>query len=468
MATVFHHAPTTHTLWLRGALAVLMVLPLLAAQSRAATMQAWRAGTARAKITPTTPLWLAGFGGRTHPATGTLHDLWLKVLALQAPDGQRAVVVTSDLEGLPKPMYERIVGQVAQRCGLARAQLMLTISPSHTAPVLSDLEQDLYPMNAEQARHVADYSRSLETTIVAKVAEALANLSPATLAAGTGTADFAVNRRNNPEADVPKLRAEGKLKGPVDHSVPVLAVRAPDGTLRAVVFGYSCHCTTLSGYDTSGDYAGFAQLTIEQRHKGAQAMFTQACGGDQNPLPRRTLALCQDYGNRLATAVEHTLTKPMRPLAPRLTTRFAFVDIPFASVPTAAHLRAAAKKGGYHGRWGRRLLKQLEAGTAFPTAYPYPVQAWTLGDQLWIALGGETVVDYALTLKARYGPRTWVNGYANDVMAYIPSHRVWKQGGYEAGAFVAFGMPALQWAEDIEQRIADTVDQLVRDRSPSK
>ena len=39
---------------------------------------------------------------------------------------------------------------------------------------------------------------------------------------------------------------EGKLKGPVDHSVPVLAVRSLDHELKALVFGYACHNTTLS------------------------------------------------------------------------------------------------------------------------------------------------------------------------------------------------------------------------------
>ena len=88
---------------------------------------------------------------------------------------------------------------------------------------------------------------------------------------------------------------------------------------------------------------------------------------------------------------------------------------------------------------------------------------WRLGgSQLWIALGGETVVDYALHFKAKYGPTTWVNGYANDVMGYIPSHRVWQEKGYESGAFPVYGLPADRWCEDIEERIAAGVEQMVQ------
>jgi hypothetical protein len=65
-------------------------------------------------------------------------------------------------------------------------------------------------------------------------------------------------------------------------------------------------------------------------------------------------------------------------------------------------------------------------------------------------------------LKAKYGPRTWVNGYTSDLMAYIPSERVWKEGGYEAGAFEASGgMPGSGWDAGIEQRVLEGVARVV-------
>ncbi len=53
-----------------------------------------------------------------------------------------------------------------------------------------------------------------------------------------------------------------------------------------------------------------------------------------------------------------------------------------------------------------------------------------------VALSGEVVVDYAIRLQKELGGegRTlWVAAYANDVVGYIPSVRVLKEGGYEAG-----------------------------------
>lgn len=275
--------------------------------------------------------------------------------------------------------------------------------------------------------------------------------------------DFAANRRNNPQREVRELRAKGEpLKGPVDHSVSVLAVRGPDKSLRAVVFGYACHATTLSLYQWSGDYPGFAQIALEQDFPGAVAMFHAGCGADQNPLPRRSIALCGKYGFTLADAVQEVLKKPMRPIASQLGTALELVELDFEKTLSREDLEAGLKNNRYFKRRAERLLKQLDEGRSFAPSYPYPVQVWKLGDeQLWITLGGEVVVDYSLRFKAKYGPQTWVTGYSNDVMSYIPSHRVWEEGGYESAAFYVYGQPADRWAPDIEERITASVGRLV-------
>ena len=165
----------------------------------------------------------------------------------------------------------------------------------------------------------------------------------------------------------------------------------------------------------------------------------------------------------LAAAVEEVLRTRMRPIAPHLTTEFQFIDLDYERPLSESQLRASAGKGRYEGRRARRLLEQLKQGKPLAGSYPYPVQAWRLGkNQLWIGLGGEVVVDYSLRLKATYGPQTWVTGCANDVMAYIPSQRVWQEGGYEAGAFSVYGLPTDRWAPGAEERIAACVDRLVK------
>jgi hypothetical protein len=281
-----------------------------------------------------------------------------------------------------------------------------------------------------------------------------------------GAATFAVNRRNNKEAEVPAIIARGEaLKGPVDHAVPVLTATRPDGSLAAVLFGYACHPTTLSFTKVCGDYPGFAQELIEKNHPGATAMFVNTCGGDQNPLPRRTVELCEKYGRMLATGVEEALRGPMAPVASGVEAAFEMVDLPYLKVVERAELKELVRDtNAIRARWAARMLARLDAGEKFQPSHPYPIHAWRLGEKtLMIGMGAETVVDYALRFKRAYGPGTWVCGYADDMLAYIPSRRVWDEGGYEGGSnLFEYGRPAFRWAPDIEERIAGAVDRVVK------
>lgn len=425
----------------------------------------WKIGIARAAITPEKPVWLAGYGAKRVP-DGKLHDLWVKVLALEGAEGRRAALITTDHMGIPRCMYESLCKKLKERFGLDRSQVMLTFSHNHCGPRLRDDLVDYYPSEAEQEALVAEYTDRAEAIAVETVGKALAALAPARISIGEGTATFAVNRRNNREAEVPALLAAGApLKGPVDHSVPVLAVRGAADRLEALLFGYACHPTTLSFTKWCGDYPGLAQLALEKSHPGATALFFTGCGGDQNPLPRRSVELCERYGAMLAEGVERALKGPMKPVSPRLRTAFEPVELAYEKVMGRDELRAAAgSPNAIQARWGARLLKRLDAGESFPASYPYPVQAWKLGEGLLlIALGGEAVVDYAFRFKKEFGPTTWVCGYANVLVAYIPSRRVWDEGGYEGGPFLyEYGHPALRWAGDTEDRIVAAVRRLVQ------
>ncbi len=425
----------------------------------------WKAGVARAVITPETPVWLAGYGTKRAP-DGKLHDLWMKALALEDSRGGRAVLITSDFQGVPKMMSDRVFTLLYDEHQLERSQVMLTFSHNHCGPRLGDDLIDYYPVDAEQEELVRQYTDLMVERTVELVREALSKLAPASLRFGEGKTTFAVNRRNNREADVPDLVAKGiPLVGPVDHTVPVMTVTRPDGTLDAVLFGYACHPTTLSFTTWCGDYPGFAQLELENSHAGTTAMFVNTCGGDQNPLPRRTVELCEKYGHMLAVAVEKVLTGSLKPISSGLKTAFELIDLQYLNVVSREELTELLQdSNALKARWAKRLLAKLGDGEKFAAAYPYPIHAWSLGNELlMIGMGAETVVDYALRFKAEFGEGTWVCGYADDMISYIPSRRVWDEGGYEGGSnLYEYGRPAFRWAGDIEDRIAAAVHRVVK------
>jgi neutral ceramidase len=428
----------------------------------------WKAGAAKTVITPQQPMWMSGYGSRDHPSEGTLHDLWCKSLAIQDPNGGRVILITLDICGISRTVSDTVCARITEQLGLRRESIMIACSHTHTGPMIENNLETMFDLSPEETAKIQEYTRSLEDKIVQTAVDALGRLEPVQIAWANGSATFAVNRRNNTEAKVPDLRERGELQGPIDHEVPVLCVRDGAGAIRAVVFGYACHCTVLSFYQWSGDYAGFAQLELEKSHPGAVALFVAGCGADQNPLPRRTVELAERYGRELAASVDAVLRGVMQPVGTPLAARYDVVDLPFESVPTEATLRSQLENGNpYEKRRAKGLLAVLAKKGQLAATYPYPVQVWRFGvgerDLSWTALGGEVTVGYSTRLKRELGRgQNWITGYSNDVMAYIPTRRVWDEGGYEgAAAMVYYGLPT-RWSSDVEEIIVSKVHELVR------
>jgi hypothetical protein len=432
--------------------------------ARAADEPVFKVGVATNVITPREPLWMAGYAARNKQAEGTEHDLHLKALAIEDADGTTLVFITSDLIGVPRESYDAVAAELATRARLPRERFVWSSSHTHSGPVLAHSLTDMYPLDAEQMARIERYTRDLERWAVETALAALADRNPARLSFGNGAAKFAINRRQATERGFVIGR---NPDGPVDPDVPVLRVEDDQGAVRAIVFGYACHNTTLDYYRWCGDYAGFAQIAVESKHPGAVAMFWSGCGADANPDPRRTVELAQQHGRALAAAVETALGKTT-PIAGRLAARAGETSLAFAPIPSREQWQAQARDQQLAVRQrAARYLKMLESGRPIPTEFGrYPVHTWRLGDgPLWISLGGEVVVDYALRLKNELaGARpVWVTAYANDVMAYIPSERVLREGGYEADtSMIYYGQPN-RWAPGLEAKIIDKARELVRE-----
>ena len=446
----------------------LIILLLVGLLRSMVSAEDWQAGSAKVSITPQQPMWMSGYGGRNKPAEGTLHDLWAKVLVLKDPSGTPAVFVSLDLVGVSRDVALPICEAIQQAHGIKRSQIALFTSHTHTGPVVGSNLSAMYFLDEAQQKLVNDYAATLTRVIPQAVAKAFAGLKPAQVSYGIGSAGFAVNRRNNREADVPRLREAGQLQGPVDHAAPVIAVRDQAGKLQTVVFGYACHATVLSFYQWSGDWPGFAQIEIEKRHPGVMALFMAGCGADQNPLPRRTVELAAGYGKQMADAVDQVLAMEMTGLKGGLKSVWTEIPLALAKLPSKEAIQKDAESSQKFiaGR-AKQLLRRIEADGQLSQTYPYPVQTWNLGGLRLVILGGEVVVDYSLRLKNEF-PETplFVCGYSNDVMAYIPSVRVLKEGGYEgASSMIYYGQPTV-WSEQVESHIVKTIHSQLKRVAP--
>jgi hypothetical protein len=138
-----------------------------------------KAGVGRMDITPAGPIWLSGHAARTHPSEGELTRLWAKALALESARGQRIVIVSTDVVGIPRVVADEVAGRVEKQYGLKRPQLLINASHTHTGPVIwpNLMNLTVFPP-AEQAK-LLDYQRKFSDGLVAAIGAAIGDLAPA-------------------------------------------------------------------------------------------------------------------------------------------------------------------------------------------------------------------------------------------------------------------------------------------------
>jgi hypothetical protein len=403
--------------------------------------QEFRAGTARAKVTPDELGWLGGYGHRTRPAEGVAADLWARALALEDSQGHRCILVNADIHIFTRRLHREIVEAARKRFGLEQGEVMLIATHTHSGPALPEgfdpvISWGLDERELRKLRAAADRIR--DRTLDA-MARAFSGLRPARLSFGRGEARFGVNRRVR--------RGDGEYifganrEGIADPDVPVLLVESPEGTPLAVAFTYACHNTTIRNghegfYRYHPDFAGVAAEQVEARLAGSTAIYVTGAAGEIDPQPQGGLEQAERHGKTLAAVVLATLDRARRrPVRGPVRTSYREIVLPLDRVPSRAkYIELSKSPIAYRRRHARQILAQMEAGT-LPREVPLPIQIWRFGTDLTlVALAGEVGVDYALRLKRDFGAdRVWPVAYANEVPCYLPSDRVLSEGGYEAG-----------------------------------
>jgi hypothetical protein len=412
------------------------------------TGREFRAGVARLDITPGEPIWMSGYAARTKPSEGAVQRIWAKALAIEDGSRGRTVIVTTDLIGLPRAVSDIVAARAAKQYGIERSRLLLNSSHTHAGPVVKPNLMTMYFLTPEQHAAVDRYAAALTDHLVNVIGAAIADLGPAKLSVAHGRATFAMNRRTS------------FPKGPVDHDVPVVAVRDPQGKLRAVLFGYACHNTTLPAdfVQISGDYAGYAQSEVEAANPGATALFLLLCAGDANPTPRGKLSDAEHHGKTLAAEVTRVLGTAMKPVQPNLRTAWQSIDLAFKPHSREQFEQDAKSSNRYIASRAREMLRAYDEGRPI-RKIPYPVQAIRLGKEFTIvALGGEVTSGYGLRAKEEYaGNDLIVAGYSNDVMCYIPTRTIVREGGYEgADSMIYYGQPG-PFTEDVEETMFQAI-----------
>lgn len=425
--------------WRWNSVSIVLVLGALFGLSTyvdaASSPQAYSVGISKTEISPPSGNGLEGLGPRRTGADGKPIAVWAKAIAISA-DGKSEpiVLVTVDNFGVSAALRAEVVNRLRKTSSLKGDHLAITSSHTHTGIPLKGLATSLLgrPMTANESRQVDQYTSFVIDRLEQLVLEAIKNQRPSRLSWGIGSVGFAANRQKG---------------GPVDHDLPLLAVKDLDGKLRAVYVSYACHGESVSNNRTGGDWAGIAQELIQAAYPSAETLISIGCSSDQQPLQTSTAKpdAASRHGAEIAAEVTRMLGGFLIPVQGEIGVSWLNLSLELAEAPTKAVLEQRAKESGPVGFHAKLLLEQLSQGQSLASRIEYPVSTWTFGDRLaMVFFPGEVSADLALRLKKELdGRRLWINTYSNDVACGVPSDRILNRKGYDPTEdLVEFNQPS--------------------------
>ena len=405
-------------------------LILMVAAPLAANAQSFKAGVARADITPPPGVELWGYGDRSGPATGTLDPLFARVLVLD--DGRQAVaVVTLDLgRSFGQPQMTS-VRERARRIHNVN-EVMFIASHTHSGPVID-----------EDYDQVPEWEKRALDKIVEAIGAARGRLTEARLGVGYGQAILGHNRRYIQSDGRVKMlwrNSTGQPTGVIDPSVGVIRIDDRQGVPLAILVNYACH-PVVFGPDNlrySADYPGAMARVVEASWNDRPVcFFLQGAPGDINPLLDKTPlaengdAEMRQVGEKLGhevARVSHSI-QTASPATPELA--YLSEEMHFKNRWSQESLRTAIM-AAYGPNPAKRYFRYLNDPIAAP------VSTLVINRQIaLVGLPGEPFVGLQLLLKQRSPlAATFLCGYTNGYIGYFPTLRDAVAGGYGANTIV--------------------------------
>jgi neutral ceramidase len=398
------------------------------------------AGYGRARLSPTVncpqvvpaegkfrSLPLAGYGSRRgKPARGVHDDIYVKALALKVGE-QKGVFVGTDTLIIPPEVTEMAVQQLQREAGLARGQIYLGATHSHSSlgawgegKVAEGFAGGFQP---EVRVWFAD-------CIVAAVREALTDLKPAQFGhGGFSSPGFLRNRLAG-------------SSGEVDPEFSYAVVKQNSGKL-AVLGVYGAHATVLGSdmMEFSADYPGFWERTVEQA-TGGLAVFIAGGVGSQAPVAgEKGLAGAERMGQALGKMVIERLSQT--PLTNSVT--FGMLGLEVDMPPLSFRLSD-----------GIRLRPWL-AGKILPARNHSFLQVFRIDDSVWVStpcdFSGELALGIKDFLRAR-GSSVVITSFNGDYVGYVIPSRYYHLSGYEPRLMSFFGPNLPDYFEELIRKMA--------------
>ncbi|HVF09251.1 MAG TPA: neutral/alkaline non-lysosomal ceramidase N-terminal domain-containing protein [Abditibacteriaceae bacterium] len=469
--------------------------------------EVYQAGVARADITSPVGSRLCGYTVREGLSHTVAEPLTATALALCG--GETVIFLALDLTLASVELTTRLREHCARSANLPVSNILINFNHTHSAPILPGFWPHDTP---DQLKMQEDYAEYLAAQLEQVCRDAISALRPARLAVGWGECKGNINRRQKADDDT-VLMGENP-DGPCDSSVGVVRVDNLEGQPLAVLFRYSCHTVTLGPRTNviSPDFIGPARALVE-RETGCLALFMQGCAGNMNPITgigqdaegyEDTVRLGHLLGGEVVKVCSTLRTHRRRkepllvqsvavywlyeyePISPGGEGSVRVQEIhmqlpltPFAPLEEIERERATWAERLSDAR--QRSVREAEMNVAVrfdywsqlrlnaarngpnPATVEFPIQVIQLGELAFVALPFEVMAETGLELRAAVPQRnTFVLGYSNGLVSYLPTPQVSRDGGMEAKlGYKNYLLPSElpgAWEPQIKERTMDLLE----------
>ena len=422
------------------------------------------AGTARVKLEPPVGLAMLGYGNRVGLNAGVHDDLAAQAIVLN--DGANKIAIVGvDVLALGIRIADDVRERVTASTGIPADSILVCATHTHSAPAFNIFATPRADAKPAEGRDL-EWERALPKKIASAIIQANENLEPAILRSASAPFTLGVHRRlMRPHRQV---QIAANRSGPADARVEALGAYLSDGTPIAFLMNYPCHGVVLCEDNLlySRDWPGFAMDEIESAAAASGgsrpvSIFIQGATGNIDPRSRGNFEVAEQHGRAMGRAAFDVLDRAPSISDARIVTRRIALNLKLKDL--SAELAVArdcaeqtqASLDNHRGGSGYQL-KRLRDHHAQSIAALAALEALeeqnrrdrrvnmttrelatamtvvTLGNLAFVGIPGELFVELGLALKANsHFAQTFVAGYCNDLIGYIPTRVAYAEGGYE-------------------------------------
>ena len=416
----------------------------------------FRAGFAEVDITPPKGTPRQGWNSKL-VGDDAIDPLFVRAAAFQAGEDTPVAVISLDVALISAADTAAIRRKIQEKFGLAGDRVMVAATHNHAGPAMID---EALPRDEGYIKKMVDASAEA-------VGKALASRGPSEMAVGTAFEfDVATNRRVLMRDGT--VRTHGSFsdpmalgfEGPIDPEVGLLVFRGPDMAIKGAMLNFACHPTHHGGDPFfSAGYPGVVATELKKRGIPIALFLQGAAGNISYDEPRGgPVKTKEQIGTILADDALKSLKKVKWEIPSSATSQSKTIAIPYRNVDEddIQGKKPGTQRFGEAGYYERKI-PPLVAMIKAKKEEPSEVQVIRLGSVALASQPSESFVEHGLRIKeATWPTRTFVVGYANGMLGYLPHEAAFRRGGYEC----SFGPPS-QMAPEAGRLLADTAIELI-------